>query len=73
MLAEDGDEAIAVRGLIDMGRFVHNDEFKDVLRLFHSSVDGLGTGREEVMENKSADKYWCRSRDTAYTFIVGLL
>ena len=48
MLAEDGDEAIAVRGLIDMGRFVHNDEFKDVLRLFHSSVDDLGTGRAEV-------------------------
>lgn len=34
MLAEDGDEAIAVRGLNDMGHFVHNDVFKDVLRLF---------------------------------------
>ena len=48
MLAEDGDEAIAVRGLNDMGHFEHNDVFKDVLRLFHSSVDDLGTGRAEV-------------------------
>jgi len=48
MLAEDGDEAIAMRALNDMGHFEHNDVFKDVLRLFQSSVDDLGTGRAEV-------------------------